>query len=133
MPPAPATREASVSLLTELERQQCDHPKLLARCWREIDGESGFTARCRAEVERYLASPTRTKNKKASQQFADRIKAWGQTVKGKEAKAEWASAVLEAFSGKEQLTLKGKESLDPSVAALCSIAGREPPAGGGGS
>ncbi|MBL9119759.1 MAG: hypothetical protein JNL80_07590 [Phycisphaerae bacterium] len=131
--PAPATREASVSLLSELERQQCDLPKLLARCWREIDGESGFTARCRAEVERYLASPTRTKNKKASQQFADRIKAWGQTVKGKEAKAAWASAVLDAFSGKEQLTLKGKASLDPSVAALCSIAGREPPAVAGGS
>lgn len=116
--PAPASPEASARLLRDLERQGCEEPKLLARCWRELGGEEGFNARCAAEATRYLDSPARTKNKRASERFADRVRAWGQTVKGKEAKEAWATAMLTAFAGKETLTIKGKDAIDPSVEAL---------------
>jgi hypothetical protein len=125
--PSPTTREASAALLAALERQECDDPKLLARCWREVEGEEGFVARCRADVERYLASAARTKNKRVSSDFADRLKAFGQTVKGPEAKKAWAIAMLDAFAGHETLTIKKKDVVDPSVLHLCTMADRTPP------
>lgn len=124
--PEPTGRTANEALLADLERQGCADGKLLARTWRAIDGEAGFTARCRAEVKQWLESKTR--GKREARAFAERVKAWGQTVKGKAAKAAWANELLADFVGKEVLEQKGKRSLDPAVEVLCKLAGRDPPA-----
>jgi len=125
--PEPNGRPANEALLAELERQGCADGTLLARTWRAIDGEAGFTARCRDEVQRWLASPARTRGKREGKLFADRMKALGQTVKGKAAKAAWANELLADFAGKEFVETKGKKALDPAVEVLCRLAGREPP------
>ncbi len=126
--PTPATVADNQALLAELERQGCSDEKLLARTWRAIDGEAGFTARCKTAAERYLADADRSKNKKASVAFAAETKAWSDTVKGKAAKAAWANEMLATFAGFEVLEVKGKKSIDPAVALLCKLAGREVPA-----
>jgi hypothetical protein len=59
--PAPKGADANRALLSELERQQCDDAKLLARTWRAMGGETEFDARVRAATERYLASSERGK------------------------------------------------------------------------
>ncbi len=125
--PAPADKSASSALLRELERQGCADANLLARTWREIDGEEGFVERCRREVAQYIESPNRAKNKNASKRFAEHLKALGQTTKGKDAKKAWAAAMLESFAKNEFLTIKGKQSLDPTVEMLCKLADRPPP------
>ena len=48
-------------------------------------------------------------------------------MKGKDAKKAWAEALLAAFAGHEALVVKRKTSLDPSVAFLAKVAGREAP------
>jgi hypothetical protein len=130
--PEPAGRAANEKLLGELERQGCCDGKLLARTWRAIDGEAGFTQRCRDQVKAYLATPGRARDKRVGRTFADRVKAWGQTVKGKAAKAAWANELLADFAGKEVLEHKGKKSIDPAVEVLCKLADREPPKLDGG-
>jgi hypothetical protein len=134
--PAPATAEAARELLSELERQDCEEPKLLARLWRAIGGEAEFAARTRAAAEAYLASPERTKGKRASEEFARTVKAWADGIKAtngkggkaaKDARAAWAAELLAVFQGKETLKLRGKPTIDPVVVELSKIAGREPP------
>ncbi len=128
--PAPTERADLERLLTDLERQECADAKLLARTWQALDGKEGFTKRCVEAAERYLASPERARNKKTSQAFAAKVKAWEKSVKGRENKAAWAKAMLEVFRGKETLTIKGKESRDPTVEILEKAAGDPPPATG---
>lgn len=125
--PAPSEKEEARKLMAVLERQGCESPKLLARTWRSVGGEAGFTKRCAEAVERYLASPARSKNKREAERFAARIKAWESTIKGAEKRQAWANALLAAFAGKETIRIKGKAWLDPAVARLCKLAGREPP------
>ena len=125
--PAPKDPPANRKLLDELERQGCTDSLLLARCWRAIDGEAGFTQRCKAEVERYLASLGRSKERRIGREVARRIKSLGDTVKGKAAKAAWANELLPLFDGKETLVFRGKTVVDPVVAELCKLAGRELP------
>jgi hypothetical protein len=129
--PPPADAAGHRELLAELERQRCSDDVLLARCWRGIDGEAGFTTRCRAAIESYLTAPARSKEPKVARAFAVRIEALGGTVKGKAAKAAWAEAMLGAFAGHEVLVRKGKQVVDPAVVHLCKLAGREPPSVGG--
>jgi hypothetical protein len=126
LPPPPA-KEESAALLRELERQECTDAKLLARTWRELEGEAGFIERCRSEVARYVASADRTKNRSEAKRFSERLKALGQTTKGKEAKRAWATTLLESFANHEFLTVKGKQSLDPTVEMLCKVAERPVP------
>ena len=125
--PAPEGKQANASLLQALERQGCTDAKLLARCWRAVDGEEGFVKRCEAELQEYLRSPERTKNGRAGRELAGRLQKLAQTVKGEKAKAAWAGEMLDHFAGKETLVLRGKPALDPVVVTLCKIAGRELP------
>ena len=125
--PVPTTREPCAALLRELERQGCQQPQLLAKCWRAIDGEAGFAARCQAAVGSYLASPLRSKNRGEAERFARCIEAWGKTIVGKAAKQAWAEELLSQCQGKEALVIRRKRSLDPVVAALCKLAGRPAP------
>lgn len=125
--PAPTDKKAQAALLADLERQDCDDAALLARCWRELDGEAGFTKRCVGAAERYVASPARTKDKKESVRFAAMVHEWEKGVQGKAAKRAWAEAMLAPFAGKESLKFRGKATLDPVVAALCKAAGRAEP------
>jgi hypothetical protein len=125
--PAPEGAERNAWLLAALERQGCTDAKLLARCWRAVDGETGFVGRCEAEVRQYLASAERTKSRRAGRELAGRIEDLGKTVQGEAAKAAWASEMLTLFAGKETLVLRGKAVIDPVVVALCKIAGRQPP------
>jgi hypothetical protein len=129
--PAPTEQKAQAALLADLERQGCDDAALLARCWRDLDGEAGFTQRCVAAAEHYLAAPARTKDKKESERFAAMVREWEKGVKGKAQKRAWAEAMLRPFAGKEALKFRGKVSLDPVVAALCKAAGRQEPKIGG--
>ncbi|MBK9386138.1 MAG: hypothetical protein IPN34_15100 [Planctomycetes bacterium] len=130
--PAPQGKQANASLLQALDRQGCTDAKLLARCWRAVDGEEGFVTRCEAALQEYLRSPERTKNGRAGRELAGRLQKLGQTVKGEKAKAAWAGEMLEHFAGKETLVLRGKPALDPVVVTLCKIAGRELPKVGTG-
>jgi hypothetical protein len=125
--PAPKSAREAKALLEGLERQQCANDKLLASCWRAIGGEEEFALRTRAAVERYLASNERTKAKRTSEDFARSIKAWAQTIRRKDAKAAWASGLLDLFAGNETLTFRGKKSVDPVVTELSKLAGREVP------
>jgi hypothetical protein len=125
--PAPKGADANAALLSELERQNCDDARLLARSWRAIGGETRFTDGCRVAVAAYLASPERTKSKRAADRLESQLKQWEKSVKGKEAKQAWAESLLAAFAGQEALVVKRKTSLDPSVAFLAKVAGREAP------
>ncbi len=125
--PAPKGADANAALLSELERQECDDARLLARSWRAIGGETRFADGCRTAVAAYLASPERTKSKRAADRLESQLKQWEKSVKGKEAKKAWAESLLAAFAGQEALVVKRKTSLDPSVAFLAKVAGREAP------
>ena len=127
LPPA-KERAANERLLTRLEQQGCRNAVLLARTWRAIDGEHGFTARCRAELEGYLAAPKRGSDRRLGRETAARVKALAATVKGKAGKAAFANELLPLFDGKQTLTIRGKAVVDPVVLELCKLAGREPPA-----
>jgi hypothetical protein len=124
--PAPPSADETAKLLEALERQGCTNGALLARCWRGLGGDDEFVKRCKAEIEAYLASPERTKDKRASQKFVAEVNGWAKTVK-QPAKKKWAEQLLAFFDGKEVLTIKGKESLDPAVEALRKIAGLKTP------
>ena len=123
--PAPADAAAAQALLTELERQGCASPGLLARTWRAIGGEGEFTQRCLAAAARHVAAPNRTQAEAA--RFASHVAQWADTLRGKPAKQLWAEQMLGAFAGHEALHLRGKPVLDPTVAALCRLLDREPP------
>ncbi len=124
--PAPATPEAASRLLADLTRQGCTNAQLMARCWKDTAGEEGFVDKCVESAKGYLASPERTKNRKAADAFAAQVKGWARTVKDKGARELWAKAVLAAFEGKETLELRGKQQVDPAVAELRRIAGTKP-------
>jgi hypothetical protein len=124
--PSPATPEASSRLLADLTRQGCTNAALLARCWKETAGEEGFVEKCVESAKGYLASPDRTKNRKAADAFAAQVKGWARTIKDKGARELWAKALLAAFDGKETLELRGKQQVDPAVAELRKIAGVKP-------
>ncbi|MFZ9882183.1 MAG: hypothetical protein ACO3QC_12370, partial [Phycisphaerales bacterium] len=130
LPPVKSPRAPQIRLQA-LERHRCDDAELLAMCWRAIGGDEEFARRTRAEVERYLASPARASNKRASEDFAKSLKAWAQSIRKKDARAAWAAAMLECFKGKESLKFRGKESIDPAVVELSKTAGREPPSPAG--
>ncbi|MCA8951189.1 MAG: hypothetical protein KDE27_16905 [Planctomycetes bacterium] len=124
--PAPDSRGKATTLLQDLERQGCNNAKLLAACWRAIDGDKGFERGCRESMQRYLASPARTRNNKESKRFAQWLQSLARCVPGKQRKA-WADSMLQQFASKEALVIGRKRMLDPAVAALCKVAGREPP------
>jgi hypothetical protein len=124
--PAPKPEEAP-KLLEALERQGCVNGALLARSWRELGGDDEFVARCKKEIETYLASPERLKDKRAAQRCTTEINGWAKTVKGP-AKKRWAEQLLASFVGKETLKLRGKETTDPALEALRKIAGVKPQA-----
>ena len=126
--PAPVGAPANQRLLGELERQGCRDTALLARTWRAIDGEAGFTQRCKDELVAYLANGKRGSDRRIGREQARRLGALAATVKGKAAKAAWANELLPLFAGKESLTIRGKAAIDPVVLELCKLAGREPPA-----
>jgi hypothetical protein len=44
------------------------------------------------------------------------------------AKKRWAEQLLAAFEGKETITVRGKEQVDPAVEALRRLAGVKAPA-----
>ena len=69
----------------------------------------------------HCSSPERTKDKRASQKFANEIRELAKQVKGP-AKRKWAEDMLALFKDKETITLRGKESLDPAVDALRKLA-----------
>jgi hypothetical protein len=123
--PAPADARETARLLGDLERQSCANGALLARCWRGLGGDDEFVARCRKAIEAYLASPERTKDKRASQRFAAEVNGWAKTVK-QPAKKKWAEQLLPGFEGKETIRIRGKDQLDPAVEALRKIAGVKP-------
>jgi hypothetical protein len=125
--PAPATPEENAKLLEALERQGSTNGALLARCWRGVGGDDEFVKRCQAEIAAYLASPERGKDKRASQKFAAEINGWAKTV-ARPAKKRWAEQLLAAFEGKETITVRGKEQVDPAVEALRRLAGVKAPA-----
>jgi len=120
----PSKKAEAKQLLLSLERQGCQSGRLLARTWRALGDEQEFTQRCVAAAHDYL-SGARTKT--TSAQFGKLIKEWNRSLKGKRAKQEWANTMLAAFTGKEALQLRRKQSLDPVVATLCKTAGRESP------
>jgi len=124
--PAPATPDENAKLLEALERQGCTNGALLARCWRGLGGDDEFVKRCKAEIDAYLASPERGKDRRASQKFAAEINGWAKTV-SKQAKKRWAEQLLASFEGKESITVRGKEQVDPAVEALRKIAGVKAP------
>jgi hypothetical protein len=124
--PAPATPEENAKLLEALERQGSTNGALLARCWRGVGGDGEFVKRCKAEIDAYLASPERGKDKRAAQKFAAEINGWAKTV-ARAAKKHWAEQLLAAFAGKETITGRGKEQVDPAVDALRKIAGVKAP------
>jgi acyl-CoA reductase-like NAD-dependent aldehyde dehydrogenase len=86
-----------------------------------------FVKRCKGEIDAYLASPDRGKDKRAAQKFAAEINGWAKTV-ARAAKKHWAEQLLAAFAGKETITVRGKEQVDPAVEALRKIAGVKAPA-----
>ena len=127
--PAPATPEENARLLAALEEQGCVNGELLARCWRGVGGDDEFVKRCRAEIEAYLASPERGKDRRAAQKFAAQVNGWAKTV-ARPAKKRWAEQLLASFEGKETISVRGKEQVDPAVEALRKIAGVKAPTRG---
>jgi len=129
--PAPKSAEQHRALLAELERQQCDDAKLLARTWRGIGGDAEFEARVRAATEAYLSSPARSNTagraagqeaKRAADRFAALLKMWVDTVK-RPARAAFAQQLLPLFDGRDTITVRGKTTPDPAHAELRRIAG----------
>jgi hypothetical protein len=127
--PAPATPEETARLLAALEEQGCVNGELLARCWRGVGGDDEFVKRCKAEIDAYLASPERGKDRRAAQRFAAEINGWAKTV-ARPAKKRWAEQLLASFEGKETISVRGKEQVDPAVEALRRIAGVKAPTKG---
>ena len=123
--PAPATPEENARLLEVLERQGSTNGALLARCWRGVGGDDEFVKRCKAEIDAYLASPDRDKDRRTAQKFAAQVNGWAKTV-ARPAKKRWAEKLLAAFEGKETILLRGKEQVDPAVEALRKVAGVKP-------
>ena len=80
--PAPADSKDAAALLADLTRQGCTNAPLLARCWRGIAGEDGFVESSVKAAQEYLASPDRTKDRKASERFAGQVRAWARTIAG---------------------------------------------------
>ena len=126
--PMPTEKSECAALLRELERQGCERASLLAKCWRAADGEDGFLARTLQEARDYVASEARTKNRRSGQQFQKRVQDWAKAIDGKERKRIWAESMLEAFTGNDTITRRGKKVADPAVEALCKIAGKPAPA-----
>ena len=124
--PSPTSPTANERLLEELDRQECENPRLLARCWKDLGGEV-FLEECRAATIEYLESPERTKNKRASQGFLRTIRTWGRSMKSRSQRKAWAESLLETFKGHELLVLRRKTSVDPAFAVLCGFAGRAVP------
>ena len=124
--PAPATKVGKERLLEELERQECEHAKLLARSWKDL-GDEVFQENCLAACVDYLGSPERTKNKKLSRSFASTIRVWGRSLKAKKRRKNWAESLLETFDGHELLVIRRKSSIDPAYAQLCGFAERPVP------
>ncbi|MGK0434398.1 MAG: hypothetical protein ACJA0V_003552 [Planctomycetota bacterium] len=122
--PAPKTKGAATQLLSALQRQDSQNGRLLARTWRTIGGDAEFHHRTTAAARSYVAS---NRTKATSKQFGSLIKVWERTLKGKAKRTQWAEKVLAAFTGKEALRTKRRMTLDPVVAQLCKMAGREPP------
>lgn len=125
LPPSKDQAAAKAQLET-LERQGCTDAKLLAQLWRTIGGGRAFDEGTSAATVKYLADPARVAGKKASAAFDRMLKDWAASIKGKNAKAAkaaWATAMLKLFEGKEQVTRKGKSSLDPCVATLEKFGG----------
>ncbi|MCB9888927.1 MAG: hypothetical protein H6836_05070 [Planctomycetes bacterium] len=126
--PAPRGRAAALELLATLERQQCGLAGLLARTWRQIGGEAEFRARTLAALRGYLAAPERSMNRRTADAFAGRLHGFARTIRGEPARRSWATTLLDACRGHETLKLRRKAVVDPVVAALCKMLGREPPA-----
>jgi hypothetical protein len=132
--PAPKDAAQHRALLAELERQQCDDAKLLARTWRGIGGDAEFEARVRAATEAYLSSPARSNTagrgegraapqeaKREADRFAALLKAWIDTV-NRPARAALAQQLLPLFDGRDTITVRGKAMPDPVCAELRRIA-----------
>ncbi|MDP7518894.1 MAG: hypothetical protein QF438_01945, partial [Phycisphaerales bacterium] len=124
--PSPATRKGKQQLTKALERQECEHARLLARTWKDLGGEV-FEQNTLAACVEYLDSPERTKNKKASRKFADTIRAWGRSLNSKKRRKAWAESLLETFKGHELLVIRRKTSVDPVYERLCGFAERPVP------
>ncbi len=125
--PMPTEKSECAVLLSELERQGCERALLLAKCWRAADGEDGFLTRTMVAARDYAASEARTKNRRSNQQFARRVQDWAKTIEGKERKRIWAESMLEAFTGRDTITRRGKKVADAAVEALCKLAGKPLP------
>jgi hypothetical protein len=123
--PAPATQDETAKLLETLERQGCTNAALLARCWRALGGDDEFVARCKSSVEAYLASPDRTKDRRAAQKFASQVRELAKQVKGP-AKRRWAEQMLGYFKDNENITIRGKTIVDPAVEELRKLAAVKP-------
>ena len=124
--PSPPTRPGKEQLLNALERQECAHAKLLIRTWKEHGGDV-LERNTLASCLKYLNSPDRMKNRKASRQFADTIRDWGRSLNSKKRRTAWAEALLEPFQGNELLVLRRKTSIDPVYERLCGFAERPVP------
>ena len=112
--------------MKSLERQKCDHTKLLARTWKELGGGI-FEQNTLASCIEYLGSSKRMKNKKASRRFADTIRAWGRSLNSQKRRKAWAESLLEPFKGDELLLIRRKTSIDPVYERLCGFAERPVP------
>ncbi|MCP4760068.1 MAG: hypothetical protein GY876_11515 [Planctomycetes bacterium] len=124
--PSPPTKRVREQLLEVLDRQGCENARLLARSWKDLGGEV-FLEKCLAASVEYLGSPERTKNKRASQRFADTIRTWGRSVKPEQQRKAWAESLLETFVGHELLVIGQKTSVDPAFVVLCGFAERPVP------
>ncbi|MEY4672539.1 MAG: hypothetical protein RL148_323 [Planctomycetota bacterium] len=120
--PAPADADGAKKLLGELERQGCRDAVLLARCWRAVGGEPQFAAQCRKLVAAHLALPPAQRNKQAGERLRQLLQGLGKTVTPVEARRTWAREMLAAFAGRETITARKKEVLDPAVEWLRSQA-----------
>lgn len=119
--PSPTTKRAKERLLENLDRQQCEHAKLLARSWKDLGGRV-FEEKSRGLCVAYIDSAERTKNKKASRQFSETIRELGRSLKSKQRRKAWAESLLETFAGHELLVIGRKTSVDPAYVMLCGFA-----------
>ena len=122
--PASKSKGAATQLLSKLQRQDCKNGRLLARTWRTMGGETEFDRRTVAAARLYVAG---ARTNATSKQLGNLIKAWERSIKGKGKRKQWAEKILTAFAGKEALRTKRRTSLDPVVAQLCKMAGRDLP------
>ena len=121
--PLPSTPSELDALLGRLQKDGCTNATLLAKCWQADGGDEGFTERCRTAVAEYLALPDRTKNARESKRFATLVEGWSKSFKGRpNARKAWAQAMLKAFEGKEEFSINGKQTTDPSVTKLKKLA-----------